>query len=173
MANNLTSNLTKSNIIINPKNSPIGTKPITVSIHQHFLPSLSTVTAAKYLDVVLDDSLSFKTHINMWTKKLSRAVGALSKVKLILNKFSLLSLYSVMIFIWSERSGRSRPPLQKCRKAAPPKKNAAKYPPPKNATKQLPLKNAAKKAASKYAVNAALFKNAVKQLSRRCHVMSK
>ena len=31
-----------------------------------------------------------------------------------------------MVFIRSERSGRSRPPLQKCRKAAPPK-NAAKY----------------------------------------------
>ena len=81
-------------------------------------------------------------------------------------------IQTVMAFIWSERSGRSRPPLQKCRKAAT-LKYAAKHPPPKNATKQLPLKNAAKKAASKYAVNAALLKNAVKQLSRRCHVMSK
>ena len=68
----------------------------------------------------------------------------------------------VMVFIWSERSGRSRPPLQKCRKAAPP--------PPKKCRKE---KNAAKKAASKYAVHAVLLKNAVKQLSRRCHVMSK
>ena len=34
-------------------------------------------------------------------------------------------------------------------------------------------KNSAKKAASEYAVNAAVLKNAVKQLSRRCHVMSK
>ena len=67
----------------------------------------------------------------------------------------------------AERSLQASP--QKCRKAAP-RKNAAKHPPPKNATKQLPLKNAAKKAASKYA---ALLKNAVKQLSRRCHVISK
>ena len=94
VVNKLTLNLTKSNvIIINPKNSPIGTKPITVSIHQHFLLSLSTVTAAKYLSVILDDGLSFKTHINMLTKKLSRAVGVLSKVKLFLNKSSLLCLY--------------------------------------------------------------------------------
>ena len=86
VANKLTFNLTKSNvIIINPKNSPIGTKPNTVSIHQHFLPRLSTVTAAKCLNVVLDDGLSFKTHINMLTKKLSRAVGVLSK----LNCFSI------------------------------------------------------------------------------------
>ena len=54
-------------------------------------------------------------------------------------------------------------PLQKCRKAAPPLKNAAKHPPPKNATKQLPLNNAA----SKYAVNAALLKIAVKQPSSK------
>ena len=95
VANKLTLNVEKSNvIIINPKNFPIGTKPNTVSIHQHVLPSLSTVTAAKYLGVdVLDDGLSFKTHINMLTKKLSRAVGVLSKVKLFLNKSSLLSLY--------------------------------------------------------------------------------
>ena len=93
-ANKLTLNLEKSNvIIINPKNSPIGTKPNTVSIHQHVLPSLSTVSAAKYLGVVLDDGLSFKTHINMLTKRLSRAVGVLSKVKLFPNKSSLLSLY--------------------------------------------------------------------------------
>ena len=93
-ANKLTLNLEKSNvIIINLKNSQIGSKPNTVSIHQHVLPSLSTVTAAKYLGVVLDDGLSFKTHINMLTKKLSRAVGVLSKVKLFLNRSSLLSLY--------------------------------------------------------------------------------
>ena len=56
---------------------------------------------------------------------------------------------------YMERAERSlQAPLQKCRKAAP-------------------LKNAAKKAATKYAVNAALLKNAVKQLSRRCQVMSK
>ena len=41
----------------------------------------------------------------------------------------------MMVFIWSERSGRSRPPLQN---VAPPLKKAAKHPPPKNATKQLP-----------------------------------
>ena len=92
--NKLTLNLEKSNlIIINPKNSPIGTKPNDVSIHQHFLPSLTTVTAAKYLGVVLDDGLSFKTHIYVLTKKLFRAVGILSKVKLFLYKSSLLSLY--------------------------------------------------------------------------------
>ena len=69
MANKLTLNLTKSNVvIINPKNSPIGSKPNTVAIYQHFLPSLSTVTAAKNLDVILDDGLPFKTHIIMLTK---------------------------------------------------------------------------------------------------------
>ena len=49
----------------NPKNSPIGTKPNTVSIHQHFLPSLPTVIAAKYLGVVLDDGLSDLYHLKL------------------------------------------------------------------------------------------------------------
>ena len=99
VANKLTLNLTKSNVIINnPKNSSIGTKPNTVSIHQHLLPSLPTITTAKYLDVVLDDGLSFKTYINMLTKKLSRAVGLLSKVKLFFSKPLSLSLYHT-IFI--------------------------------------------------------------------------
>ena len=41
VANKLTLNLEKSNvIIINPKNFPIGSKPNTVSTHQHVLPSL-------------------------------------------------------------------------------------------------------------------------------------
>ena len=47
-----------------------------------------------------------------------------------------------MVFIWSEWSGRSRPP-PKCHEAAP-LKNAAKHPPPKNATKQLPPKKCRK-----------------------------
>ena len=94
VANKLTLNLEKSNvIIINLKNSSIASKPNTVSIHQHVLPSLSNVTAAKYLGVVLDDGLSFKTHINMLIKKLSRAVGVLSKVKLFRNRSSLPTVF--------------------------------------------------------------------------------
>ena len=61
VANKLTLNLTKSNVIlINPKTFPIGIKLNTVFIHQHFLLSLFTVTAAKYLVVVLDNGLSLK-----------------------------------------------------------------------------------------------------------------
>ena len=75
----------------------------------------------------------------------------------------------MMVFIWSERSGpyknhpKCRAPPKKCREASTTKK----------CHKAAPLKNAAKNAASKYAVNAALLKNAVKQLSRKCHAMSK
>ena len=58
LAKKLRLNLKKSNvIIINPKTFPVGIKSNTVSIHQYFLPSLSTVTTAKYLGVVLDDDL--------------------------------------------------------------------------------------------------------------------
>ena len=65
----------------------------TVSIHQHLLPSLSTITAAKYVGVVLNDCLSFKIHINKLAKKLFTALGVIFKVKLLLNKSLLLGLY--------------------------------------------------------------------------------
>ena len=70
---------------------------------------------------------------------------------------------------YTEQAERSlQAPLQKCRKAAPPKK-CREASTTKKCHKAAPPKNAA----SKYAVNAVLLKTAVKQLSRRCHVMSK
>ena len=48
---------------------------------------------AKYLGVTFDNSLSFKLHIDKLTKKLSRSVGILAKLKPYLNSKALLSLY--------------------------------------------------------------------------------
>ena len=55
--------------MINSKGYLIGTKLNAVSIHQYLLPNLTTVTTAKYVYNVLDKSLSFKTSIDMLTKK--------------------------------------------------------------------------------------------------------
>ena len=50
--------------------------------------------------VVIGESLSFKTRIIVLIKKLFRVIGVLPKVKLFLNKSSLLSLYcSILISI--------------------------------------------------------------------------
>ena len=48
---------------------------------------------AKYLEVTFDNSLSFKLLIDKLTKKLSRSVGMLAKLKPCLISKALLSLY--------------------------------------------------------------------------------
>ena len=76
-------------------------------------------------------------------------------------------------FLYGASGAVAPGPPQKCRKAAPSLKKCREASTTKKCHKAATLKYAAKKAASKYAVNAALLKNAVKQLSRRCHIMSK
>ena len=89
MADELTLNLTKSNvIIINRKNSPIGPKPNIVSIHQHFLPSLSTVTAAKISLLLLMMVYHLKLALIFWQKNFLELLEFSPK----LNRF-LLSLH--------------------------------------------------------------------------------
>ena len=48
---------------------------------------------SKYFGLIFDNSLSFEPHINSLTRKLSKAVGILSKVKVYLNTSVLSSLY--------------------------------------------------------------------------------
>ena len=57
------------------------------------LPEFLITKCAKYLGVTFDNSLSFKLHIDKLTKKLSRSVGILAKLKPYLNSKALLSLY--------------------------------------------------------------------------------
>ena len=54
---------------------------------------LSLVENARYLRVLFDNCLSFKNHITLLEKKLSRAVGILAKIKPFLNRKALLNLY--------------------------------------------------------------------------------
>ena len=48
---------------------------------------------SKYLGLIFDNSLSFEPHINNLARKLSKAVGILSKVKVYLSTSALCSLY--------------------------------------------------------------------------------
>ena len=87
-ANKLTLNIPKSNVIVinsNSKNNNL-TSDLIAS-------KLSLVQNARYLGVLFDDCLSFKNHITLLEKKLSRAVGILTKIKPFLNTKALLSLY--------------------------------------------------------------------------------
>ena len=92
IANKLTLNLSKSNLIlIQPKGR--GHRTNLSLISSPFVSNLASVSMSKYLGLIFDNSLSFEPHINNLARKLSKAVGILSKVKVYLNTSALCSLY--------------------------------------------------------------------------------
>ena len=80
IANKLTLNLSKSNLIlIQPKNNSHVANSYTIP--SYFVPDLTAVTMSSYSGVTFDQSLSFEPHISNMARKLSKAVGILSKIK--------------------------------------------------------------------------------------------
>ena len=52
----------------------------------------------KYLGVLIDSRLSFKTHISSVTKKIARTVGLLYKLRYYMNQKTLIMIYNSLIF---------------------------------------------------------------------------
>ena len=95
-ANKLTLNLTKSNVIVVEPNGCNSKQKLTLPV-THITQGLTTAKCGKYLGIILDNQLSFSAHIDMLTKKLSRAVGLLCKLQSFLNKTTLLHLYYALL----------------------------------------------------------------------------
>lgn len=93
-ANKLSLNPKKSYyLIISPKlrsNSP------QISLLLNSIP-ISYSESIKYLGVIIDPHLNFKSHISSIQKKISRSVGILSKLKHFLPKTALLKIYYAII----------------------------------------------------------------------------
>ena len=95
IANKLTLNLSKSNLILlQPKSR--GHRTNLSLISSPFVSNLPSVSMSKYLGLIFHNSLSFEPHINNLACKLSKAEGILSKVKVYLNTSTLCSLYYVL-----------------------------------------------------------------------------
>ena len=77
IANKLTLNMSKSNVIIINSNK---NGKWSKNCYNEVLP-IMIVKNAKYLCVTFDESLSFDCHIKNLIKRLSRSVGILAKVK--------------------------------------------------------------------------------------------
>ena len=103
IANKLTLNVSKSNLIVinsDSKNNKLTTDVIALK--------LSLVQNTKYLGVSFDNYLSFKNHITLLEKKLSRAVGIVAKAKPFRNRKALLSLlciFSLKFILWTNYKG--------------------------------------------------------------------
>ena len=90
VSNKITLNMSKSHVIlINAKNNKACSVLTSEPLDNAALPEFLITKYAKYLEVTFDDSLSFDFHINNLTKKLSKSVGILAKLRPYLNTKAL------------------------------------------------------------------------------------
>ena len=60
---------------------------------------VNITNTAKYLGILIDDRLSFKSHIYFLEKKLSRPVGIMAKLSYHLPPSALLTLYHSLVHV--------------------------------------------------------------------------
>ena len=92
LANKLSLNVVKSNfLIIRPhKNNRI----LNLKINDE---NLKQETSSKYLGVLIDDKLNWKHHINQLNTKLSKSIGILYRLRHLIPKSTLVTLYNSFI----------------------------------------------------------------------------
>ena len=95
IANKLTLNVSKTNFILfrPPKSKEIKVNPVVSSRGKH----IERVTSTKFLGVYVDQHLSWKTHMKHLLNKLRCSLGAVSKVKPLLNRDTLLQLHHSLV----------------------------------------------------------------------------
>ena len=94
-ANKLSLNIAKTNyILFHPKQkSTISNTTITLDN-----VSVKRVEETKFLGVLVDQHLSWKSHISYVAKKISKTIGIISKSRFYLSRKSLLSLYYTLVY---------------------------------------------------------------------------
>ena len=93
--NRLSLNIEKTNFIVfHPYNKPIK-ELITLKIHKK---AISEKDHIKYLGVMIDSTLTWKSHIDKVSKSISRALGLLYKIRPFVNNKILKMLYYSLIF---------------------------------------------------------------------------
>ena len=89
--NRLSLNVMKTNFVIfHPYNQPLKHN-VTIIINKTALKESDHI---KHLGVMIDSTLSWKDHILNLTKKLSRAIGVMYKIRSFVNRAILKNLYS-------------------------------------------------------------------------------
>ena len=92
--NRLSLNISKTNFVIfHAINKP--KFPITILINKQ---AIDEVKFVKYLGVLIDSNLTFKFHIDELTKKISRGIGVLFKLRHFVTTKILISVYYAIIY---------------------------------------------------------------------------
>ena len=60
---------------------------------------VNITNTAKYPGILIDDQLSFKSHIHFLEKKLSCSVGIMAKLSYLLHPNALLTLYHSLVHV--------------------------------------------------------------------------
>ena len=93
--NRLSLNIDKTNFVIfHPFNKPIKYN-VTIKIHNKAICEKKSI---KYLGVLIDSTLSWTEHISNTSKKLSRAVGILYKLRPFVNLNIMKNIYYALIY---------------------------------------------------------------------------
>ena len=82
---------------------------------------LTNVEETKYLGVIIDKNLSWKSHIQMVNTKISKGIGILSKVRHFVPQSTLLNIYNAFVLPnilygllnWGSASNTALDPLHK------------------------------------------------------------
>lgn len=93
-ANRLSLNVDKSNYVIF---HPPQKKFQTIFLHVNSI-TLKREKSVKYLGVFLDEHLSWKSHTTQVSKKISRGIGILSKIRYFVHENILIQLYYSLVY---------------------------------------------------------------------------
>ena len=92
--NRLSLNITKTNFVIfHAKNKPL--HPITILINNKAIEETDNV---KYLGITLDSELTYKKHADEVSKKISRSIGILYKLRPFVSPNILINVYYAIIY---------------------------------------------------------------------------
>ena len=92
-ANRLALNVSKTNFVIfSAVNKPL--KPVTILINRYVIEQKEYI---KYLGELIDAKLTFKQHISAVSKKISRTIGLMYKLRHYVSKKILVMLYYSLI----------------------------------------------------------------------------
>ena len=93
-SNRLSLNLTKTHAMIFSTNHHTRQQTLNLKIDDSVI---ETVCSTTFLGVKIENSLSWSSHINYIANKISKVIGAIKKASKVLNRETLLSLYSSLI----------------------------------------------------------------------------
>ena len=94
-ANKLSLNIDKSNFVIFHPTQKKLTYAVNIAINNKFLKYKDNI---KYLGVLIDKNLNWKSHVSFLSKKIKRNIGAISKLRHFVNRDILINLYYALIY---------------------------------------------------------------------------